>query len=93
MQQRYVIIGTRRHAENVRLFLSKQEIVDNKESFDVFGMASNPEAFMNKMEQKAILSQQPDTVTITYEEWLKYKYKIDDTVIIDVKPENGDVLE
>ena len=93
MQQRYVIIGTRRHNDNVRLFLLKQEIVDKKENYDMFEMASNPESFMNKMEQKAILSQQPDTITISYDEWKKYKYKVDDTIIIDAKPENGKELE
>ena len=89
MKQRYVIIGTRRFGDNVRLNLKKQEVVEKVEELDVFSIASNPQRMINKMETKALLSQQPDTITISYEEWDLYKYKIDDVIIVNVEPENN----
>ena len=89
MKQRYVIIGTRRFGDNVRLNLKKQEVVEKVEELDVFSIASNPQRMINKMETKALLSQQPDTITISYGEWDLYKYKIDDVIIVNVEPENN----
>jgi len=85
MKKMYTIKGTTRIGDKVRLFLASEEVVQEKPSLT--GMLGNPMGLMEKMKQDAILHQQPDTITIDYEEWEKYQYKINDVVWIDVNPE------
>jgi hypothetical protein len=90
MKIRYVIKGTNRIGDKVRLFLSFDDVVkkSNKMSLlETIGMARDMEA-MEKMQeeiqQKALLMQQPDCVTISYDEWQQYKYKIDDIIWVEI---------
>jgi hypothetical protein len=38
----------------------------------------------DEIQQKALLAQQPDCVTIPYEDWQKYQYKVDDIIWIEI---------
>jgi len=94
MKQRYIVRGTSRFGDKVRLFLSFDDVVKKSSKinmFEMIGMARDMEAMekmQDEMQQKAIMMQQPDCVTISYDEWQKYKYKIDDIIWIDVTSED-----
>jgi len=97
MKIRYNIKGTTRIGDKVRLFLSFDDVLKktNKMSLlETIGMARDMEA-MEKMQeeiqQKALLAQNPDCVTISYDEWKQYKYKIDDIIWVEVTL--GDKIE
>ena len=87
MKQRYVIKGTIRMGEFVRLLLTKEEIAKPSEKVGIMEMASNIHSVMEKQQTKAVMLQQPDTITITYDEWKKYTYKVDDIVWVDITSE------
>jgi hypothetical protein len=84
MKQRFVILGTRRYNDCVRLFLQRQDVVEKKETVNMFEIAENPKEYMMKMEQKAIFTQQPDMITIPHDEWKKHEFKTDDVIFIDI---------
>ena len=84
MKKMYTIKGTTKVGDKVRLFLTSEEVVQEKPSLT--GMLGNPMGLMEKMKQDAILQQQPDTITIDLEEWEKHQYKINDVVWISVEP-------
>jgi len=87
MKQRYVVLGTRRYNDTVRLFLRRDDMVQSKKENDIFSsILSNPEGYINQMKEDAILTQQPDTITISYEDWKKNEYKVDDVIFIDIEP-------
>jgi len=89
MKQRYVIKGTGRIGDKVRLFLVYDDLVKEKDENEMgmmasLGMLKNLNVIQEEMQQKAILMSQPDTITISYEEWERYKYKIDDVIYVEV---------
>jgi len=84
MKKMYTVKGTTKVGDKVRLFLTSEEVVQEKPSLT--GMLGNPMGLMEKMKQDAILQQQPDTITIDLEEWEKHQYKINDVVWISVEP-------
>lgn len=87
MRERYKIVGTHRFGDKVRLFLLFDSIVKEKEQsglFDMVGMMGNLGKLQEDIQTKAILMQQPDCITIPYEEWKKYEYKVDDIVWVEV---------
>lgn len=87
MKQRYVIKGTQRIGERVRLILSPEEVVEEREDVGIMKMAGNIMGTLNKMKEDAIFSQHPDTITISFDEWNQRKYKIGDVVKINLEPE------
>jgi hypothetical protein len=87
MRQRYIIKGTIRMGDLVRLLLMKEDIAKPSEKIDLFEMASKAQEIMESQQTKAVLTQQPDTITISYKEWKEYEYKVDDIVWIEVKAE------
>jgi len=87
MKQRYMIKGTIRMGEFVRLLLTKEELAKPSEKVGIMEMASNIHHVMETQQTKAIMIQQPDTITISYDEWKEHVYKVDDIVWIDINPE------
>ena len=87
MKQRYSIKGTIRMGEFVRLLLTKEDIAKESKKMGIMEMASNLNQVMETQQTKAVLTQQPDMVTISYDEWKEHMYKVDDIVWIDVNPE------
>jgi len=81
----YKVKSVQRLGENVRLVLQKEDAI-KKEQPGKLEMLSNVFGIVEQMKQDAILSQQPDIVTIPYEEWKKHKYQIDDLIVISVEP-------
>ena len=88
MKQRYKIVGTFRLGDKVRLFLKFDSLVKEKEEagglFNAIKMAGNMEQIQEEMQVKMQLSQQPDVITISFEEWSKYEYKVGDIIYIEV---------
>lgn len=83
--------GTSRIGDKVRLFLSFDDIVKKSSKIgmmDALGMLGNMENIQEEIQQKALLMQQPDCVTISYGEWQNYKYKIDDIIWIEITSED-----
>ena len=87
MKQRYSVKGTIRMGEFVRLLLTKDDITKESTKLDIMKMASNLQHVMETQQTKAIMIQQPDMITISYDEWKEHMYKVDDIVWIDVNPE------
>ena len=92
MRQRYIVKGTMRIGDLVRLFLAKEDIIKTQEKLGIFEMASKAQEIMEQQQIKAQLAQQPDLITIPYEEWKKYEYKVDDIVWVDIEPATVDEL-
>ena len=85
MKQRYQITGTTRLGDYVRIFLDRQDIVEEKLNlFEAFG---NLEHVQQKQQEKAVLMQQPDVVTIPFETWKKKMYKIGDFLWLEIQEE------
>ena len=88
MKERYRICGTHRLGDKVRLFLQFDSLVkEKKESggiFDAAKMLGNLGQLQEEIQAKAQLMQNPDAITIPYEEWKKYEYKVDDIVYVEV---------
>jgi len=87
MKQRYIVKGTIRMGNLVRLMLLKEDLIQTPEKMGIFEMASKAQEVMEMQQVKAVLFQQPDTVTIPYEEWKKYEYKVDDVIWLEIKSE------
>ena len=87
MKQRYIIKGTIRMGDIVRLLLLKEDVAKPAEKMGFLEMATNAQEIMEQQQLKAVLAQQPDTITISYDEWKKYQYKVDDIVWIEVNSE------
>jgi len=88
MKERYKIVGTFRLGDKVRLFLKFDSLVKEKEEagglLNMVKMAGNMDEIQEKMQVKMQLAQQPDVITISYEEWSKYEYKVDDIIYVEV---------
>jgi len=87
MKQRYIIKGTIRMGKLVRLLLMNEDAAKPAEKMGMLEMAKNAQQVMEDQQIKAILTQQPDTITISHDEWEKHQYKINDIVWVDVNPE------
>jgi len=85
MQGKFVIVSTQRIGEKVRLIIKPFEALAERKSDGFIGMLSNPTGLLDTMKEDAIFAQQPDIVTISYEEWTKHQYKIDDIIIVSVE--------
>ena len=84
MNQRYVIVGTNRLGDYVRLSLKREDIVKEKKQIDVMSVLSGGLGdIQQNIQVDAVMSQQPDLITISFEEWERNEYKIND--IIEVK--------
>jgi len=88
MKERYKIVGTFRLGDKVRLFLKFDSLVKEKEEAGGFlnavKMAGNIDQIQEELQVKAQLAQQPDVITISYEEWTKYEYKVEDVIYVEV---------
>ena len=88
MKERYKVVGTFRLGDKVRLFLKFDSLVKEKEEpggiLNMVKMAGNMDEIQEKMQVKMQLAQQPDVITISYEEWLKYEYKVEDVIYVEV---------
>lgn len=87
MKTRYIVIGTHKLGDKVRLFLMFDSLIQEKSNggiFDIMKMAGNMENIQKEIQIKATLMQSPDVITISYEEWQKQQYKVDDIVWIEV---------
>jgi len=70
----------------VRLFLDRQDLIKEQEP-GIMGALADMEGMQLRMQQKAVMMQQPDVVSIPFEEWEKKQYKIGDYVWIDITGE------
>jgi len=86
MKTRYQITGTTRLNNLVRLFLDRQDLVKEQEP-GIMSALADMEGMQLKMQQKAVLMQQPDVISIPFEEWKKKQYKIGDYIWIDITDE------
>lgn len=88
MRERYKIVGTFRLGDKVRLFLKFDSLVKEKEDaggiLNMMKMAGNMDQIQEEMHVKMQLAQQPDVVTISYDEWVKYEYKVGDIIYLEV---------
>ena len=82
MKIRYQITGVTRLNDMVRVFLDRQDVIQEEEP-GIFDMVRDMGGIQTKMQQKAILSQQPDVLTIPFDLYEKKHYKIGDYVWID----------
>jgi hypothetical protein len=90
MKQRYVVCATFRLDDVVRLSLQPASLVKEKKEVNLgsmMGIAMNMDKFQKQMQRDATLMQQPDLVSIPYEEWKKHEYKIDDIIILSAEGE------
>jgi len=87
MEKRYVIKGTVRIGDFVRIMMNADDIVQEKNSLNPFEMIKNMQGMTEELQVKAVLLQAPDTITIPYDEWNEHKYKIGDIVKINMTPE------
>lgn len=90
MKKRYKVLGTRRFGDVVRLIIEPNNLVQEKQGFNPMEIMENPDgiqAQIQKMQNQAMLVGMPDTITISYEEWLECKYKTDDIIWIELYPE------
>ena len=87
MKVPYQITGTTRLVNYVRIFLDRQSPIKEKQGVDVFGALKDFNkvvgGMQQQMQQEAILAQQPDVITIPFNEWEKKHYKIGDYIWID----------
>jgi len=87
MRKRYKIIGVRRFGDIVRLTLELDELIKEKKEFNPLEILNNPENLqkqMQDMQGDALIRGQPDMITISYAEWEKQKFKIDDFIWLDI---------
>jgi hypothetical protein len=90
MKQTMKIKGTLRIGDKVRLFLMFDDVVKKSSKMslmETIGMARDigaMEKMQEEIQQQALLMQQPDCVTIPYEDWKKYQYKVDDIIWIEI---------
>ena len=95
MKGRYVICLTQRLDDIVRMQIRPEEIVTEKTTLGLLEMAKmsmggggkDMEKIQKKMQREAILMQNPDIITISYDEWKKHDYKLDDVVIVTLESE------
>ena len=84
------IKGTLRVGDKVRLFLMFDDIVKKSskmsllETIGTMRDMGEMSKMQDEIQQKALLAQQPDCVTIPYEDWQKYQYKVDDIIWIEI---------
>lgn len=83
MKIRFQITGTTKLGSFVRIFLIKQTLVKEKVEFNVFEAMHDMKSVQQKMQQEAVLVQQPDVITIPYSLWQTKKYTIGDIIFID----------
>ena len=91
MKKRYRVLGTRRFGDVVRVIIEPNELVQEPQGFNPMELMENPDgmqAQIQKMQNQAMLSQIPDTITIPYSEWLEHKYNADDLIWIELYPED-----
>jgi len=84
MKQRYIVKGTMRTGNFVRVFLLREDIIQVEEKSGMLEMAMNAQKLIKEQQTKALLEAQPDVITITHEEWETYKYKVDDIVWVSL---------
>lgn len=91
MKVRYKIVGTQIVADYVKLTLQQNEAVGEKNVFDptemVTGKGIDFQGMLNKTQNMVMKTSNLDTVTIPYEEWEKFEYKIGDIVTVELKSE------
>jgi len=92
MKRRCVVCLTQRIGDLVRIQIQPAEIIKEKKEMglkDIMGMAmgGDMEKMQKKLQQEAVLMQSPDLITIPYDEWKKYGYKLDDIVIVTLEQE------
>jgi len=87
VRQRYQITGTTRLGDFVRIFLDRQDPVREREDFDIFSLVGNFDRVQQKQQEKAVLMQQPDVITVPFDVWKKKQYKIGDFLWINVEEE------
>ena len=87
MKMRFQVTGVTRLNDMVRIFLDRQDLIQEKEP-GLLDMVKNMEGMQIKMQQKAVLTQAPDVITIPFTEYERKLYKIGDYVWIDFDVED-----
>lgn len=92
MKTLYKVCGTHRLGAKVRIFLTFNSLVEEKVPGGLLDMVNmfKDGSLQEELQTKAVLAQSPDVITIPYEEWKKYEYKVDDLIWIEVLNDNDD---
>jgi len=90
MDIRYKVKGTQEVGEYVRILLRPEALVEKKETFNPM---ANPDKgldfgkIMQQAQNMAVKTMTDDVITIPINEYNKYKYKIGDIVLLNLKTE------
>ena len=85
MKKQYRVRGILEIGDMVRMTLEPFEAV--KEKTGMLDILSNPSGMVDKMKMDAIMTQQPDILTIPKVDWEEYKWIIDSIVVVDISSE------
>jgi len=76
------IIGVNVLGDKIRL---KIKLYEQKKKLDTLSALGNISGFMNDMKNEANIVNNPDIVSISFDEWKKHKLNIGDIVTIKVE--------
>lgn len=79
----YTILYVKRMGDEVLLGLTSETI---KEQLDPMSALKNMGAFAQKMQMRTSKMNDPDKITIPFEEWEKHQYNIGSLIEIDINP-------
>lgn len=84
MKIRYVINGTHQISDDkVRLTIMEEDIVKEKE-LSTMSLLKDMSGTIQKMQSQAVLSTNPDVITIPMDLWTKHQYKLGDIINIEI---------
>jgi hypothetical protein len=84
MKIRYVINGTHQISDDkVRLTIMEEDIIKEKE-LSTMSLLKDMSGTIQKMQSQAVLSTNPDVITIPMDLWIKHQYKLGDIINIDI---------
>lgn len=84
MKQIYEVTGIRRIGDKVNLRIKEHKAIEQKPSTQ--DMMNNALGFIEKMKIDAINNNNPEMVSVPYDEWTEYKWNIGDLISINVEP-------
>ena len=84
MKIRYVVKGTQQIGDDkVRLTILEEGIVKEKEP-STMAMLKDMTGTIQKMQSQALITTNPDVITIPMDLWAKHQYKIGDVINIEI---------
>jgi hypothetical protein len=84
MKIRYVVKGTQQIGDDkVRLTIMEENLVKEKDP-SAMSMLKDMSGTIQKMQSQAMISTNPDVITIPMDLWAKHQYKIGDVINIEI---------